>query len=91
MVCCLVIVTFFFSSSSSSPPCVWCVVALGAISAIRLDRPENDISAITLMVDAQYRCPEPGWSLSPSVHLSVRLYPANSMSSLFINRYTFIS
>lgn len=53
MVCCLVIVTFFFFASSS-PPCVWCVVALGAISAIRLDRPENDISAITLMVAAQY-------------------------------------
>lgn len=44
----------FFSASSSSPLCVWCVVALGAISTIRLDRPENDISAFTLMVAAQY-------------------------------------
>lgn len=45
---------FFSPSSSSSSLCVWCVVALGAISTIRLDRPENDISAITLMVAAQY-------------------------------------
>lgn len=41
-------------SISSSPLCVWCVVALGAISTIRLDQPENDISAITLTLAAQY-------------------------------------
>lgn len=34
--------------------CVYVCVVACAISRIRLDRPENDISAITLMVTAQY-------------------------------------
>lgn len=34
--------------------CVYVCVVACAITTIRLDRPENDISAITLMVTAQY-------------------------------------